>query len=189
MVVEQGHRGPSAPTWPSAPNWPSNSFEISQMPTSGFFASSTGCMSPVRSQSLAPRCTCRGRCRGHAIRKEKQKKEQDLVDEEAELTGWPPPYPRSYEDDFRAHPTVVNGFVPPDHPTHEQELVCRRSMIYALNRAMKARDDRLLGQYVARLARHRIRTCMASCSRESVKWGFVRFRDAVRCLRNPNDND
>lgn len=112
--------------------------------------------------------------------------EQDLVQEEADAVAWPPPYPRSYDEDFRAHPTVVNGFVPSDHPTHEQELIHRRQMIYALNRQLKAREEMLLGEYIARLAHRRLRVCIDSSARETVRRGFDRFREVIRCLDSPS---
>ena len=145
---------------------------------------------------LFPRCTCRGRCRGHAIRKDKEKKfELDL--ESAEVApwtahdrgllthytswsfeaSWTGGGGRTFDVDFRAPVDV-----PSEHPTHAQEVVRRRHMIYALNRAMKARDERLLAEYVALLVPERLERCLECRFDQLARRGFERFRDAVRAL-------
>ena len=90
--------------------------------------------------------------------------EQDLIDADAEKP-WPTPYPRPYEEDFRA-PLEV----PSDHPTFEQELQRRRSMIYALNRQMKLRDDALWRKYAVR---SQLERCLETRYNTLARRGFM----------------
>lgn len=160
-----------------------NPFDSQMLTSSGFPRvggdSTIPSMTPLRPSDFIPRCTCRGRCRGHAIRKEKEKKiEQDLqAEEEVSWTfeaAWSARGGRNFDHDFRAPLDV-----PVDHPTYEQEQMRRRRMIYALNRVMKAREETQLAEYTAR---QRLLRCLENHASGIARQAFDRFCDAVRAL-------
>ena len=162
--------------------WPSgNAFELTsgngEIPSCGFFTANKTTTANRRRggapdngtdpnpTAAAERCTCRGRCRGHAQRPLVERRaEQDLEEEEA---PWPPPYPWPYAEDFRAPLDV-----PSDHPTYEQEMLRRRAMIHALNRVMKAREETLWKAYATPVALAKcIETrCDALARRALARW-------------------
>ena len=122
-------------------------FYEEHLPARGFFAVETA--RPAATKVEWNRCTCRGRCRGHAPRTLSEKKAGvDLPPEEEE--SWQSNYPRPYEEDFRAPLDV-----PVDHPTYASELELRRRRILALNKQMRRRDEALWLEYMKkeRLAR------------------------------------
>ena len=85
-----GCRSPSMPA--ASVLSPASSWHLeSRVPECGFFTPSVtvGPPGPGTTAFSGIRCTCRGRCRGHAIRRDREKKaEQDL--EDAEAAAWPP---------------------------------------------------------------------------------------------------
>jgi hypothetical protein len=129
---------------------------------------------PMASRSSSwNRCTCRGRCKGHSLRKQSEAKaEQDLMDLEED--AWPPPYPRSYDQDFRAPLDV-----PLDHITYTQEAALRRCRIIALNRAMKLCDERSWRAYVLRMCLLRCVDCRYV---HILRSALLQFRDAASRL-------